>query len=94
MSTVAQLINRTQRQVLSGTVEERNKLAAPVTATATTVVFLYELNGIRSGSIIQVGSELMYCWEVNVGTKTATVERAFNGTTAIAHLTNAAIYPL
>ena len=91
MSTVAQLVNRTQRQILSGTVEERNKLAAPLTATATTVSFQYELNGIRAGSIIQVDSELMYCWEVNVGAKTATVERAFNGTVASAHLTNAYI---
>ena len=31
----------------------------------------------------------MYVWEVNTGTKTATVERAFNGTVAVAHLTNA-----
>ena len=91
MSTVAQLINRTQRQILSGTVEERNKLASAVSATATTVTFQYELNGIRAGSIIQVDSELMYCWEVNIGTKTATVERAFNGTVAVAHLINAYI---
>jgi hypothetical protein len=91
MSTVAQLLNRTQRQILSGTVEERNKLSSSLTATATTVAFQYELNGIRAGSIIQVDSELMYCWEVNVGTKTATVERAFNGTVASAHLTNAYI---
>lgn len=89
MSTVAQLVNRTQRQVLSGTVEERNKLAAPMTATATTVSFQYELNGIRAGSIIQVDSELMYCWEVNIGSKSATVERAFNGTVAVAHLATA-----
>jgi hypothetical protein len=91
MSTVAQLINRTQRQVLSGTVEERNKLAASITATATSVTFQYELNGIRGGSIIQIDSELMYCWEVNVGAKTATVERAFNGTVAAAHLDTAYI---
>lgn len=91
MSTVAQLINRTQRQVLSGTVEERNKLAAPMTATATSVTFRYELNGIRGGSVIQVDSELMYCWEVNVGAKTAIVERGFNGTVPSAHLDDAYI---
>lgn len=89
MSTLAQLVNRTQRQLLSGTVEERNKLSGSLTATATSVVFQYELNGIRAGSIIQVDSELMYVWEVNTGTKTATVERAFNGTIAAAHLTSA-----
>lgn len=89
MSTLAQLVNRTQRQLLSGVVEERNKLAGALTATATSVVFQYELAGIRAGSIIQVDSELMYVWEVNTGTKTATVERAFNGTIAAAHLTSA-----
>lgn len=89
MSTLAQLVNRTQRQLLSGTVEERNKLSGSLTSTATSVVFQYELAGIRAGSIIQVDSELMYVWEVNTGTKTATVERAFNGTVAAAHLTSA-----
>lgn len=87
MTTAAQLINRTQRQLLSGTVEERNKLAATITSTATTATFQYELNGIRAGSIIQVDSELMYVWDVNTGSKTATIERAFNGTTAAAHTT-------
>lgn len=36
MSTVAQVITRAQRQLLSGVVEERNKLAANITATAAT----------------------------------------------------------
>lgn len=85
MTTAAQLINRTQRQLLSGTVEERNKLAASLSATATSVTFQYELNGIRAGSIIQADSELMYVWDVNTGSKTATIERAFNGTTAATH---------
>lgn len=86
MSTVTQLINRTQRQLLSGIVEERNKLSAAVTATATSVVFLYDITAIRPGTIIEVDSELMYVWEVVTGTKTATVERGFNGTTAAAHV--------
>lgn len=85
MTTAAQLINRTQRQLLSGTVEERNKLAATINSTVTSVTFQYELNGIRAGSIIQVDAELMYVWDVNTGTKTATIERAFNGTTAASH---------
>lgn len=85
MSTAAQIINRVQRQVLSGVVEERNKCAAAVTATATTVTFQYELKGIREGAILQIDSELLYVWEATPGTKTAVVERGFNGTTASAH---------
>lgn len=85
MSTVAQIINRTQRQLLSGVVEERNKTAASLTATATSVVFVYDVAAIRPGTTIEIDSELMYVWEVVSGTKTATVERGFNGTTASAH---------
>jgi hypothetical protein len=85
MSTVAHLINRTQRQLLSGVVEERNKISVALTATATTVVFSYETRGIQPGAIIEIDSELLYIWEIVSGTKTATVERGFNGTTAAAH---------
>jgi hypothetical protein len=85
MATGTTVINRTLRQLLSGTVEKRNKLAANVTATAASVVFSYDLDGIRNGTVFEVDSELFYVWEVNTGTKTATVERGFNGTTAAAH---------
>jgi hypothetical protein len=85
MSTVAKLIDRTQRQLLSGVVEERNKLALAVTATETTLVFSFEVGSIRPGTIIEIDSELIYIWEMVSGTKTATVERAFNGSTATAH---------
>jgi hypothetical protein len=85
MSTVANVINRVQRQLLSGVVEERNKLSAPMTATALTCVLTYDLGSVRSGSVIEVGSEQMYVWEVVESTKTLTVERAFNGTVAAAH---------
>ena len=91
MSTVSQVINRVQRQLLSGTVEERNKLAASLTATATSVTFQYDLSGIRPGSVIQIDAELMYVWEVAVASKTATVERAFNGTTAATHATSSIV---
>ena len=85
MSTVAQLIDRTQRQLLSGVIEERNKLAIDVDASATMMSFTYDVGSIRPGSTIEIGSELIYIWEMVTGTKTATVERGFNGTTAAAH---------
>jgi hypothetical protein len=70
---------------LSGLVEERNKLAVALNATGTTATFTYELKAIREGAIVEVDSELLYVWDVNVANKTATVERGFNGTTAAAH---------
>lgn len=91
MSTVGTVVDRTIRQLLSGTVEEKNKVATAITATATSVVCLYDLGGIRPGQVIQVDYELMYVWEINAGAKTVTVERAWNGTTATTHTVNSII---
>jgi len=85
MSTVGAVIDRTVRQLLSGTVEERNKLASTVTATATSIPLSYDVGGVRKGAIIEVEAEQMYVWDVTVASKTATVERGFNGTTAASH---------
>jgi hypothetical protein len=90
MATVAQIINRTQRQLLSGVVEERNKIASAVNTTTTSITLTYEIAGIRQGSIIEIDAEQMYVWSVLESTKVATVERAFNGTVAAAH-TNGSI---
>lgn len=91
MSTASTVINRTLRQLLSGTVEQRNKLAVTINATTTSVVVSYDVAGLRPGSVFEIDSELFYVWEVNSGTKTLTVERAFNGTTAAAHTAGAIV---
>lgn len=91
MSTVAQLITRAQRQLLSGVVEERNRLDGAVTATQTTIITEFEPGPIRKGTVIEVDSELMYVWAVSSGTRTVTVERGFNGTVAATHLDNAIV---
>jgi hypothetical protein len=91
VATLGTVIDRTVRQLLSGTVEERNKLAASVSATATTVSVQYDMKGIREGVVIQVDAELMYVWEIAVGSKSATVERGWNGTTPAAHTNNSIV---
>lgn len=73
------------QQLLSGTVEERNKLAATINDSATSVVLEYDLGGFRSGSVFELESELIYVWEADSATKTLEVQRGFNGTTAVAH---------
>jgi len=88
MSTVGTVVDRTVRQLMSGTVEERNKTVGALTAASTSIVFLYDLNGLRPGGVIQIDAELMYVWETAPGAKTATVERGYNGTTAAAHATS------
>lgn len=91
MSTAGALINRVSRQLLSGTVEERNKLATTVNSAATSIVMTYALNSIRAGAVFEIDSELMYVWSVDTTTLTATVERAYAGTTAAAHTSGAIV---
>ncbi len=88
MTTAATILNRVSRQLLSGTVEERNKLAASINDSATSVVLSYDIGGFRPGSVFELESELLYIWESNTATKTLTVERGFNGTTAASHSSN------
>lgn len=91
MTTAATVIDRTLRQLLSGTVEARNKLASTIDASATTVVASYPLEGLRAGQILEIDSELMYIWTADTGTKNLVVERGYNGTTATVHTANALI---
>jgi hypothetical protein len=74
--------------MLAGVVEERNKLASSLDSSTTTVVMSYDLGGFRNGSVFEIESELFYVWDANPATKTITVERGFNGTTAAAHSAN------
>ena len=88
MTTVATVLNRASRQMLAGVVEERNKLASSLDSSTTSVVLSYDLGGFRAGSVFEIESELFYIWEANTASKTLTVERGFNGTTAAAHSAN------
>ena len=91
MTTVATILNRASRQMLAGVVEERNKLASSLTSGDTSVVLSYDVGGLRSGSVFEIGTELIYIWDANPATKTLTVERAYAGTTASAHSANAIV---
>ena len=89
MSTAGAVLTRASRQLLSGTVEERNKLATTVTSADTSIVLSYDLGGFREGSVIEIDSELMYVWTALSATKTLEVQRGYDGTTAAAHTTGA-----
>jgi hypothetical protein len=91
MSTVGALLERVNRQLLSGTVEERNKLSAGVDAVETSFVMSYDLKGLREGTVFEIGSELFYIWEVTSGTKTVIVERGYAGTTPTSHSADAIV---
>lgn len=85
MSTAGALLDRVSRQLLSGTVEERNKLASTINDSVTSLTTTYEIGGLRTGTVLEIDSELMYIWEVSSGTKTLVVERGYMGTTAASH---------
>ena len=91
MTTTAVVIDRTLRQLLSGTVEARNKLTTTLTSVSTSVVVDYPLEGLRAGQVCEIDSELMYIWATDVPTKTLTVQRGFNNSTAAAHTAGAVI---
>ena len=85
MTTAGQLIDRVNSELLAGTVEERNKLAASTDSSQTDIEMTYSLGSLRDNTVFQIGTELMYVWEVNTTSKTATVDRGYGGTTAAAH---------
>ena len=91
MSKVSDLINRAHRQLMSGVVEERNKLVSSVSASTTSLTLLYEVSGARVGAVVEINSEQCYVWELNESSKTLTVERGFNGTTSAAHPANSIV---
>ena len=91
MTTAGQLIDRVNSELLAGTVEERNKLASSVNASDTSFTFTYDLGPLRENTVFQVGTELLYVWEVNSTAKTATVERGHAGSTPISHSANAIV---
>ena len=91
MSTAGALLDRVNRQLLSGTVEERNKLSAGVDSDDTSFVMSYDLKGLREGVVFEVDSELCYIWEATSGTKTVVVERGYAGTTPASHSAGAIV---
>lgn len=90
MTTAGALVTRVAQELLAGTVEERNKLASQLASGGTTATFTYGLGSIRANSVFELGSELLYVWSVNTSAKTAEVERAYGGTTAVTHASGAA----
>jgi hypothetical protein len=85
MTTAATIVDRTLQQLLSGTVESRNKLASTVNTTTTSITTTYSLDSLRAGQVLEIESELMYIWVADSNTQTLTVERGYNGTTAANH---------
>lgn len=85
MATTADLIAEAKRHLYSYQREPMNKLAADINAASTSLTFTYDIDHLQAGSYIEIDLELMYVWSVEVGPRTATVERAQLGSVATAH---------
>lgn len=79
------LVAETKRHLFGMQREQLNRLAVPTTFDARSLTFLYDLVGIQQGAYVQVGLELFYVWQVDVGSKTAIVEPAQLGTPTSEH---------
>jgi len=91
MTNALTLLNHARRELLSGVVEERNKLSASITAGDTTFALAYPPNSIRPNTVIEVELEQMYVWAVNETASTITVERGWDGSAATTHAANSHI---
>lgn len=84
-TTLADLVAETQRHLTSYQRPSMNKLDAAISATATDLAFTFESQQLQQGHYIEVGLELMYVWSVESASRTAVVERAQQGSRAVAH---------
>lgn len=79
------LIEETRRLLFTGQREERNKLAADLSFSATTIPFLYPLGSINRGCKLSIDLEDIYVWGINNQSATP-VDRGQWGTIAAAHV--------
>lgn len=91
MTTALDLIHATSRHLLAGAREPLNRLNVAVNTTTTTFSFDRDTADITAGAYLSVGLEVVYVWDVNHQTKTATVERAQIGSSAAAHAEGAIV---
>lgn len=62
-----------------------NQLAGDIGQDATTIPVTYDLGALQAGSVISIDLEVMYVWTVNTASKTVTVQRGMQGSTAAPH---------
>ena len=85
MSTVGAMIERVHRDLYGSHRAVLNRLDAAITTTDTALVTEFSTNEIAEGDYLAIEDEVLYVWDFVEGTKTATVQRAMQGSTAVAH---------
>lgn len=91
MTTVADLIHQVRTDyLLTGTREQRNKLAGSVTSSDASLALDKPVNYIQPGTRLSVDFEDLYVWSIS--SQQASVERGQFGTTAASHSIGAMVY--
>lgn len=81
--TLDELIGQVRR-ILSDR-ENLNQLSVDVDEFDTRLTFDHPLNSITSGTLLSIDNEIMYVWEVDEATRSVTVARGHQSTTAEPH---------
>jgi len=89
--SVRAAIDATRRAVMGMHRSELNKLKAAISATTTSIDFLYAAGGIGRASYVAIDDELLYIWQANTSAQTADVERGMLGSFPEAHAASAII---
>jgi len=93
MSNIGNLVDRVYREYLEpmDDIVSYTTLSTTMNDSVTSVVFngdllsIEEEDALDTGTIIEIGQELMICTDLNAVTNTITVTRAARGTTATSH---------
>jgi hypothetical protein len=85
MTTLATVIEEVIDEVYGTYRSQVNFLAAVTTAVDTTFILEDELKGLGAGSLLSLGTELVYVRSVDAQLKTALVRRGFRGTALAIH---------
>lgn len=92
MASGLSIVEATQRHLLSGQNRELNRLNGALTSGATAVILEFDLGGVQPGTTVAIDDEEMHVFSVVASTKTATVQRGMNGSTAAAHSDDALVH--
>jgi hypothetical protein len=87
MTTIAELINEIDRELLQHYTQPQLDLPNSSISTAATTITLTSVNSISPGSVLDIGFELMYVTAWNENNRVADVIRGLYGSTATSHAT-------
>ncbi len=90
MTTTADLIAATRRNMMATSREQMNRLNGSITNSANPITIEFAAGPIAAGALLAIDLELMYVW--SIAGSAVTVQRGYGGSTPAAHSNGALIY--